>query len=285
VTTSTPIITPLPVADFAEQAGRVLAADPVRCSVIATLLAQHRDRPRPEDTWILIADDTGPVGAALATRERNVLITPLPPEAGRTATVQLADLLHERRITLRSVAAQNGDTANFARAWHDVTGAVLGPEHAEGLYDISAPPAMPDGVGGSARTARESDVPGLAVWMAEFLAEIHDDAGTGGPEEMVRRRMRHGWKFVWEDGGELVSMAGVTKPAGRVSRVGAVYTPPRFRGHGYASAVTAAATRQGFADGAGAVMLYTDLSNPTSNKIYQALGYRRVGDASVITFS
>jgi uncharacterized protein len=43
-------------------------------------------------------------------------------------------------------------------------------------------------------------------------------------------------------------------------------------------------TRQAFVDGASACMLYTDLANPTSNKICQALGFRRIGDASVITF-
>jgi predicted GNAT family acetyltransferase len=31
-------------------------------------------------------------------------------------------------------------------------------------------------------------------------------------------------------------------------------------------------------------MLYTDLANPTSNSIYQAVGYRRVGDAVELRF-
>ena len=30
--------------------------------------------------------------------------------------------------------------------------------------------------------------------------------------------------------------------------------------------------------------LYTDLANPTSNKIYQAIGYRPVGDAAEYPF-
>jgi predicted GNAT family acetyltransferase len=30
--------------------------------------------------------------------------------------------------------------------------------------------------------------------------------------------------------------------------------------------------------------LYTDLANPTSNKIYQALGYRRVLDRTSLRF-
>jgi GNAT superfamily N-acetyltransferase len=279
-----PTITPLAVADFADRVGPVLAADPVRCSVVATLLAQHRDQPRPQDTWIEIADGDRPVAGVLASLERNVLITPLPAALSEPATTGLAELLHQDGLPLRSVMAQNGDTAHFAAAWRRLTGAGLSPEHREGLYDIRQPPPVPDGISGSGRTAREADVPGLGVWMAEFLNEIHEDANLGSPEAAIRRRMRFGWKFIWEDGGNLVSMAGVTQPAAGVSRVGAVYTPPRFRGRGYGSAVVAVATRQAFAAGADACMLYTDLDNPTSNKIYQALGYRRIGDASVITF-
>ena len=32
-------------------------------------------------------------------------------------------------------------------------------------------------------------------------------------------------------------------------------------------------------------MLYADLTNPTSNGIYQAIGYQRVGDALDLTFT
>jgi predicted GNAT family acetyltransferase len=68
-----------------------------------------------------------------------------------------------------------------------------------------------------------------------------------------------------------------------VARIGPVYTPPRFRGHGYGSAVTAATTRDVLAEGAVAC-LFTDLGNPTSNKIYQALGYVPVLDRTLISY-
>jgi predicted GNAT family acetyltransferase len=61
-----------------------------------------------------------------------------------------------------------------------------------------------------------------------------------------------------------------------------VYTPPKERGRGYGSAVTAAATRSILDDGAIPV-LFTDLANPTSNKIYQALGYRPVETRLTVT--
>ena len=51
---------------------------------------------------------------------------------------------------------------------------------------------------------------------------------------------------------------------------------------GFASAATAAASADALARGAEEVLLYTDLANPTSNSIYQQIGYRPVADEVII---
>ena len=79
-------------------------------------------------------------------------------------------------------------------------------------------------------------------------------------------------------------MAGVTGPTPHGIRVGPVYTPPADRGHGFASAVTAAASQGPARRGRRFVFLFTDLSNPTSNKIYQAIGYEPVIDIDQWSF-
>ena len=63
-----------------------------------------------------------------------------------------------------------------------------------------------------------------------------------------------------------------------------MYTPPEHRGHGYASALTARVSAEQLAAGRRFCFLYTDLANPTSNKIYVAIGYRRVCDAIQYAF-
>ena len=65
---------------------------------------------------------------------------------------------------------------------------------------------------------------------------------------------------------------------GGVSRVQLVFTPPELRGHGFASACVAVVTARELAAGR-TPMLYTDLTNPTSNAIYQRIGYRWVTEA------
>jgi len=115
-------------------------------------------------------------------------------------------------------------------------------------------------------------------WADAFAIE----ATPGHPPQLaesVDARLRHdGLLWVWQDG-EPVSMAWLTPPTAGVSRVSGVYTPPPRRGRGYASACVAAASAHALSAGAEACMLYTDLANPTSNKIYQAIGYRPVADA------
>jgi predicted GNAT family acetyltransferase len=90
---------------------------------------------------------------------------------------------------------------------------------------------------------------------------------------------------LWEDpGGTVVSVGGHTAAAAGVARVGPVYTPPPCRRRGYGAAVTAYVTQLALDSGADGCMLYTDLANPTSNAIYQEIGYRPLGDVLQLRF-
>ena len=82
-----------------------------------------------------------------------------------------------------------------------------------------------------------------------------------------------------------LAVAAVTVAQGGVSRVGLVYTPAEKRKRGYASMCVALLTARELTTPGRICMLYTDLANPTSNSIYQAVGYRRMGDAVELRFS
>ena len=75
-----------------------------------------------------------------------------------------------------------------------------------------------------------------------------------------------------------MSWAGVGGRTPNGTRIGPVYTPPSERGHGYASALVAAASQAQLDEGLAFCFLFTDLANPTSNHIYQAIGYEPVTD-------
>jgi predicted GNAT family acetyltransferase len=63
-----------------------------------------------------------------------------------------------------------------------------------------------------------------------------------------------------------------------------VYTPPALRGRGYASALVAAVSQAQLDAGRRFCFLFTDLANPTSNRIYQDIGYEAVCDVDEYRF-
>jgi GNAT superfamily N-acetyltransferase len=150
------------------------------------------------------------------------------------------------------------------------------------LYRLAALTPPDPAPAGRARIAGPADRDQVMTWYSAFLAEI--DAPSEDPASEVDERLGYGGLTLWETGGIPVSMAGRTRTAAGMVRIGPVYTPVELRGRGYGSAVTAAASRaaQEVAD---EVLLFTDLANPTSNGIYQRLGYRPVQDRVVLTRS
>src|SRR5437879_4955178 len=101
------------------------------------------------------------------------------------------------------------------------------------------------------------------------------ELGHRDAQELVERWL--------EEDPSVPGVTGVPQVAG-TARIGPVYTPPEHRCHGYASAAVAAACRAALARGAHQCMLFTDLANATSNRIYAAVGFRRVGDWEEIEF-
>ena len=91
---------------------------------------------------------------------------------------------------------------------------------------------------------------------------------------MARAVATGGGELLWEVDDEPVAQASARAVVAGMSRIGPVYTPPEHRNHGYAAAVTAAAARWALDQGARHVLLYTDLANPTTNRLYPRLGFR-----------
>ena len=150
-------------------------------------------------------------------------------------------------------------------------------------------PAAP----GSARVATADDLDLLLRWWIAFGDEVLHEGGPGraDAEKNVRHKLVSptGGFLLCEDAGEVVSLAGWGGPTPNGIRVGPVYTPPELRGRGYATALTAELSRRLldgllFEGGRRFCFLYTDLANPTSNAIYERIGYRRVAESAEIVF-
>ena len=116
----------------------------------------------------------------------------------------------------------------------------------------------------------------VARWAEGFVTDT--GFGTAGDVTTMLARLAAGDIRVWVDDDVPVAMGMSAPVAYGVSRVGWIYTPLEHRGRGYGSAVTAAVTAEQLAGDATTCMLYAQLGNPTSNRIYRRLGYRAVSE-------
>jgi GNAT superfamily N-acetyltransferase len=277
--------------EFLAVAGDHLAANPVVSTVVTTvthqLLAQRSDGiDLPADNWWLVVRDES--GAVVGAGMRTAPFAPYPPfllPMPDDAAVALAGALHERG---EQVLAINGAlpavdlcAAELARLGG---GRVEVSQHTR-LHELGelVPPAP---VPGRLVPATEDDLDLVAKWLDAFIGDADEQAGRPRgasahevPDEAeLRRQLRAGWLWFWVDEtGQPVHLTGTKPPAFGVARVGPVYTPPAQRGRGWASNAVAEVSRRIRAEGA-RVCLFTDQANPTSNKIYAALGFRPVVD-------
>lgn len=218
----------------------------------------------------------GVAGAVSWTPPYPVLLTAMPAGAAGALAAELR--ARGRRVPLVDGAEEAA--VEFAAAW-GTSASVHRRTRLHRLAELVPPDPLPPG---SARVAGAEDRTRLVEWYEAFQVEIHD--ASHGVEGQVDDRLAYGGLTLWElPGGEVVSMAGVSRQIVGATRVAPVYTPPELRGRGYAAAVTAAVTQGALAAGAEEVLLFTDLANPTSNRLYERLGYRGVEDRVTLALS
>ena len=136
---------------------------------------------------------------------------------------------------------------------------------------------------GTMRLAKEGDLALVASWIQSFvrttgLQHVRE------PDARAGRLVAAGFLALWVDR-VPVSMAAFPASTRNTVRVGYVYTPAEHRRRGYASALVARVSRHILDSGFRQCVLYTDLANPASNRIYRAIGYRPIQDVMDVNFT
>jgi predicted GNAT family acetyltransferase len=269
------------VEAYAAAVGPLLGADPERHTIALTVVENARAGNPPVAEWY--AWWTGPDGAVGGAVSRTMpypLLLEVAPEES------LRPLLDAALKDGREVSGVNGPaglSTQFAALVTAASGRRAVLRFATRLFRLAELVEPAPAPAGSARRATLDDLPLLVRWNREFAQEIGEPMGAD-LDATVRARAERGLYWLWLDPDRRpVSLAGLTLPAAGVVRVGPVYTPPTERGHGYAAGVTHAASRALLDDGH-RVVLFADLANPTSNALYQRLGYRPVTDRATFHF-
>lgn len=246
---------------------------------LCTALADCALPARPA-TYLATVEAAGQVlGAAVRTPPYNVILSYMPPYAA----AHLARDMHTTREPLPGVHGPTPQAETFARAWTALTGQASTVRRRMRAYQLDAvAPALR--APGALHRATLGDRDLAARWFQDFTREALEEEPPDDHIALIEQRIRDGIVYLWLHEGRPVSMAcsGGTTPSG--VRISGVYTPPDCRGRGYASACVAALSQHLLDSGRRHCFLYTDLDNPTANRLYAAIGYRPVCDVKDISF-
>lgn len=276
-------------ATFLAAVGDWLAERPVESTVVASVTARLLRDGLPGESpmplwWLAVRDAAGEVvGAAMRT-------APFPPYAvyllsmPDEAAVLLARALHQRGETVGGANGALPAVQVFAEETVRLTGSSARVAEHMRLHELGelSPPKVPDG---RLRIATEADTDLVLAWFDAFGVDAAEQAGHVDPHPMpiesresTLRRIAAGEVWLWEDPeGVPVHVTAFNPPSFGVARVGPVYTPGIHRGHGYAAIAVAEVSRM-LTEAGDRVCLFTDQANPTSNALYERLGYRPVVD-------
>jgi hypothetical protein len=263
---------------FEETVFPFLQQDPVLHTIIMSNVHERANgTARAEDgpSYFVSIHDPDVIGVAMRTPGRAVYLGALRTDLAEPVADAYADVLPE----LAGVAGDQPAAKRFADRWCDRRGGQATETRGTRLHKLGTFTSLTADAG-SPRLMRADEVDLVSTWGSDGFAE---ELG-GGYREWAERKLQQQTMWIWEVEGEPVSMVGYHLPLFGVCRVGPVYTPPERRRHGYAGALTSHVSAEILAQGNQAC-LYTDLANPTSNKIYHQTGYRPVADFVDFAFS
>lgn len=214
------------------------------------------------------------VGCAFRTPPYKLGVTRMPAEALDTLVTDVAEVYSD----LNAVMGEEEIARGFAERWARAFGLGIEPGLRHRIYQLDALSPPPHAAAGAPRLATMMEVPLVTQWIYEFSTEsgVHTDNAAA----LAAARIKQNSMYLWITDGAPVSMAAWSGETQHGRRVGYVYTPAHQRKRGYATALVAHLSAQILADGCKFCFLYTDLANPTSNSIYQQIGYRPVCDVN-----
>jgi uncharacterized protein len=128
--------------------------------------------------------------------------------------------------------------------------------------------------------AQIDDLSILSEWYYDFLKVTGEMYTIEYANQKMSEMIASKKVFMIKQNREIVSMAVSTRPFLTSVTVGCVYTPPQHRFRGYATKCVELLTEH-LLKSYQYCTLYTDLSNPTSNSVYQKIGYVPIGDSCV----
>ncbi|MDP8202334.1 MAG: GNAT family N-acetyltransferase [Candidatus Tenebribacter burtonii] len=164
----------------------------------------------------------------------------------------------------------------IAKKWQMKTGRTFKLGMSERIYKLEKV-IFPEQPSGLMRLATLEDLHLICQWMEEFREEAVPNDPLNDFSEFATKKIENKDLVIWDDK-KAVALASKARNTINGTCINLVYTPKKFRRNGYATALVAHLSQKLLNDGWKFVILFTDLSNPTSNSIYQKVGFKPICD-------
>jgi predicted GNAT family acetyltransferase len=241
---------------------------------------------RDPANWLMatVSDAAGIRLTAIMTPPHNITLYATDNEINPEAIDCLIDELKNYEIP--GVMTEKTLAEYFANEYTLRKGLTYKTAMSQRIYELTAVnPEIPRF--GNVRLLDEKDMHFFPYWAEAFYAaNIYGRTEMSIPQnaEHYLNRIAAKKLYVLENNGVPVSMAGYTREMQTAIGVAFVYTPPYERRKGYASSIAAHLSQRALDKGFTKCVLYTDLANPTSNSIYQKIGYVPICDSLQLKF-
>ena len=263
---------------FLERTTQFRAREPYLTNVMGSTATSVASGQRSYETssWWVVEDSNTVVGMMMRTAPHHLVLSPMPLEAVGPAVDAVLERDPQVPGALGSRALVDSFLTLYVTRSQRQLRSVVGRHHfVYVLGELVAP--LP--VAGTLQQCHEGDFDQLITWWRDFTEETRLE--RHGLEEGLSASLSEGRVFVWIVNTRSVCVVAhspvVVTPDRTVTRIGPVYTPPHERGRGYAAQLTYVVSAQLVGQGHG-VMLFTDAANPTSNGVYQRLGFEKVDE-------
>jgi predicted GNAT family acetyltransferase len=248
---------------------------------ISNTLICSPERFTEQSYLVAVEEDDTVLAAAIRTPPRKLVLS---RSLNSKAIRAIAQDLYSHSEPLPGVIAPSAEAKTFTEMWQTLTAQSYRIFMAQRIYQLETVQPIPK-ANGYLRHATQSDRKLLVSWYKAFTQEaLGDDAVEQDDQHLVDRRLSEGNLYLWQDK-VPVSMAGFSGATPNGIRINLVYTPPQYRRKGYATSCVAALSQTLLDEGRKYCFLFTDLANPTSNHIYQTIGYQPVCDINDYWFT
>jgi predicted GNAT family acetyltransferase len=251
---------------------------------LCEMMASSKEPPKVQPSLLRIVDGGKTVSAAIQINppQQNIVLT-FSNEAQLNV---LATYLKKQDFKFQGVVGPAQESEMFSDLWVEMSSKSKKLAMGQKIYKADMC-IQPKNVTGKLKIANENELNIVTQYFVDFAEEslpLSERKSFDEIKIMTSKKLTDKWIYLWMVDGTSVSVAHIGRPTKNGISVSGVFTPRQFRKRGYASAVTAGVTQAMLDSGKKFCVLYTDLSNPTSNKIYQDVGYREVAASKYFSF-